>query len=201
MNGLINFLSSSFSNCTWLAILLVAFCPLLESKIALPLALNNVLWSRALSPFPAFLITFIGSSIPCLFVIFLIRKLKSRTICFISSKLANKYSAKAKKLDKFSTFQKYLTLIGFSALPLPLTGVWSSSVIAGLTDLKIGYSVISIILGNLISCGITITLCCYFKNSIGNICLISIGLVILFLILDLVVNVLRGIRTKSHQTK
>lgn len=201
MNNFIFSLSNSFSSCVWLAILLVAFCPLLESKIALPLALNSAIWTNnILNPFSAFLISFVGSCLPCFFIIPLTKKLKSKTTGFISSKFADKYQVKANKISKFSTFQKYLALCGFAALPLPLTGVWSSSVIAGLTDLKIGNSIISILLGNLLSCGIVMSLCCWFKNSIGNICLISISIVIAFLMIDLIANVFKSMRAKKQDT-
>lgn len=193
MNNIISYFSNSFSSCVWLAILIVAFLPLCESKIAIPLALNTAIWSRALSPLSAFVISFIGSSIPCLFLIFIVRKLKNKTTGFISSKFANKYFVKANKLNNYTTFRKYLTLCGFASLPLPLTGVWSSSLIAGLTDLKVRYSILAILTGNMISCGLILALCCCFNNSIGNICMISIILVILFFAVDMVLG---GIRKK-----
>lgn len=200
MNNLITVLSNSFSSCVWLAILLVALCPLLESKIALPLALNSAIWaSSTLKPLTAFILSFVGSSLPCFFMIIITRKLKSKTTGFISSKLTNKYQAKANSISKFSNFQKYLALCAFSALPLPLTGVWSSSVIAGLTDLKVGKSILSILLGNLLSCGIVMSLCCWFKNSIGNICLISISIVIAFLMIDLIANLIKTLYKKVKE--
>ena len=199
MKNFVEVLTQTFSSCVWLAILLVAVCPLLESKIAIPLALNSAIWAgRTVSPISAFLISFLGSSIPCFIVIFLTRKLKYKTTGFIANKVTNKYKTKASKLDNYSPFQKCLALCGFSALPLPLTGVWSSSVIAGFANLKIRDSIIAILIGNLISCGIMFALCKLAGNSVGNILLISISIVILFLLFDLVMNLFSNKKRKSN---
>lgn len=198
MTELIQFFTNSFSSCVWLAIFLVAFCPLLEGKIAIPLALNSALWmGKALSPAISFIISFIGSSLPCLFMIFLARKLKSKTTGFISSNFVDKYLVKANQLNKYKNFKKCLILCGFSSLPLPLTGVWSSSLIAGLSDIKISHSIISILIGNLISCSITLLLCTSMINSVGNICLISILIVIIFLLFNFLIKFIENKRLKK----
>ena len=201
MDAFTNFLTNSFSNCVWLAVMLVALCPLLESKIAIPIALNSAMWAgNTLSPIYAFFISFLGSSLPCLLVIFVARKIKAKTTGFIANKFASKYLIKANKLSGFNSFQKYLALCSFSALPLPLTGVWSSSAIAGFTDLKIGKSIISILIGNAISSAIILSLCILFKNSIGYILLFSITIIILFLFIDLFGNAIKTLRNKKIHT-
>jgi len=51
MNFLVDFFSNNFENCIWLAIILIAICPTLESKIAIPLAMNTDIWgNNALPP-------------------------------------------------------------------------------------------------------------------------------------------------------
>lgn len=199
MTELIQIFTNSFSSCVWLAILLVAFCPLLESKIAIPLALNGALWmGNSLSPTLSFIISFMGSSLPCFFIIFIVKKLKSKATGFISSNFVDKYLVKANQLDRAKTFQKCLILCGFSSLPLPLTGVWSSSLIAGLSNIKISYSIISILIGNLISCTITFLLCNSLSNSVGYICLISISLIIVFMLFDFLIKFITKIKTKTR---
>lgn len=198
MNTIIINISRTFASCPWLLVLIVALCPLLESKISLPLALNVALWGNAsLSNFSAFVISFVGSSLPCYFVVILIKALKKKTTGFVSSKLTTKYSSKINKINDSNSFKKYLALCCFSALPLPLTGVWSSSVIAGLTNLKTPFACIAIIIGNLISCLIMFALCCYFENSIDNILLISISILIVCLIINFVASLFKRKTTKT----
>lgn len=89
MDFLIDFFSNKFSGCVWLITILVSMCPTLESKIAIPLALNTSIWgSSALSPWLALLLSFIGSILPYYIIVFIIRKIKSKTTGFL---LTNSY--------------------------------------------------------------------------------------------------------------
>jgi hypothetical protein len=73
----------------------------------------------------------------------------------------------------------------FVAVPLPLTGVWSGSLIAGLTSLNINYSFISIVCGSIISCGTMTLLCTLFSNSTTYILIFSLIIVIAFSFINL----------------
>ena len=186
MTLLINFLTNNFSSCVWLLTILVAMLPTLESKIAIPLAINASIWGvKALSPLCAFALGFIGSIIPCYFVMLLSRKLKNKTTSFFINK---KYMFKANKLAKSEGIKKYILLTTFIAIPLPLTGVWSGSVIAGISELNLKYSFLSIVIGALISSGITTLLCCCFENSVTAILIISILIIIAFMIADFIIT-------------
>ena len=186
MNFIINFLVNNFSSCVWLLTILVALVPTLESKIAIPLAINSAIWgAKALSPLNAFMLGFIGSIIPCFFIMFLSRKLKDKTTSFFVNK---KYMFKANKIGKSEGLKKYILLTTFIAIPLPLTGVWSGSIIAGLTNLDMKYSFLSILIGALISSGITTLLCCFFENSVTAILIISILIIIIFMIADFIIS-------------
>lgn len=191
--NLIEFFTSNFENCVWLAIILVALCPTLEGKIAIPLAMNVSIWgNNALSPILALLLSFLGAIIPCYPIILLTRNLKNKTTGFLSSNFLQKYYYKSNKIEnKSSTFKKYLFLTGFVAVPLPLTGVWSGSLIAGLTNLNIHYSCLSIMIGTIIS-NIAITiLCSIFTNSITYILIISLIIIISFLFIDLILSFIK----------
>jgi len=193
MNFIIDFFANNFENCIWLAVLLIAICPTLESKIAIPFAMNRAIWgSNALSPFSAFLIASLGALIPSYLILILSRKLKNKTTGFITSKYLNKYTIKGSSLDnKKSEFKKYLTLTGFVSLPLPLTGVWTGSLIAGLTNLNINYSFLSILIGNIISSAAMTILCTIFSNSIAYIFMISLLLIIIFMFIELFSSMFR----------
>lgn len=65
MDFILDFFSSNFYNCVWLAVILIAICPTLESKIAIPFAMNTAIWgTHALTPFAAFILSFLGSLLP-----------------------------------------------------------------------------------------------------------------------------------------
>ena len=190
---MIDFFANNFSSCIWLAVILIALIPTLESKIAIPFAMNSaLLGSHALSAFSAFALSLIGSILPCIFVIFLTRHLKSHTTGFVSGFL-NRYTVKTNLIQqKHSNLQKYLALAGFVAIPLPLTGVWTGSIIAGLTNLNIFKSFIAIFVGAIVSSGITTLLCVCFENSIGYIFLVSLLLVIIFAVINIVISLFKS---------
>jgi len=58
---------------------------------------------------------------------------------------------------------KYLGVFAFTAIPLPLTGVWSASAVAAFLKLDFKKSAFWIILGNLVA-GIIVSLICLFTN-------------------------------------
>jgi uncharacterized membrane protein len=200
MNFLTDFISSNFENCIWLAVILVALCPTLEGKIAIPLAMNTAIWgSNALSPILALILAFVGSMIPCFPIIMLTRKLKQKTSGFFTNKFLQKYFVKSYKIEnQKSNFKKYLLLTSFVAVPLPLTGVWSGSIIAGISNLKASYSFCSIMIGSLISCLSITLLCAYFKNSISYIFIVSLIIIIAFLFIDLILSLFKQTKKKSN---
>lgn len=201
MNFIVEFVANNFSSCIWLAVILLALIPTLESKIAIPFAMNSAMWGEAaLQPWQAFLFAFIGSLIPSFIAMLITRKIKSRTTGFIASAVRSKYNIKTTLLEKEkSTFKKYLILTTFVALPLPLTGVWSGSFLAGFSDLKLGKCFIAICVGAFISCLIVTLLCAVFENSIGYILMFSIAVVVLYLIAEFSIDILKPILKKYRK--
>lgn len=200
MDFFVDFLSNNFSNCVWLAIILVSMIPTIESKIALPLALNVSIWGNAvLSPFQALLFSFLGSLIPCYLIMLTVRYLKNKTTGFMTNRFISKYLIRSSKIERGnSNLKKYILLTCLVSLPLPLTGVWSGSLIAGLSRLNIHYSFISIAIGSLISSLVMLLLCCLFTNSISYIMIISLILIIVFLIAELLVNYIKSFLKKKN---
>lgn len=201
MDFLADFFVQNFAGCVWLAVILVAMCPTLESKIAIPLAMNTAMWgSSTLSPFIAFLLASLGSILPSYLIILLSRKCKNKATGFISSGIFRKYTIKGSSFEnKSSEIKKYLCLAGFVSIPLPLTGVWTGSLIAGMTNLKLNYAFLSISIGGLISAGAMTLLCTIFTNSISYIFIISLIIVILFLFVDLFLSIYKHKKIKSTQ--
>ncbi len=193
MNFILDFFTENFYNCVWLLVVIVAICPTLESKIAIPLAMNTALWGiNALSPFFALILSFLGSLLPSYIIMFIVRKIKSRTSGFIINKYLKKYISKSKNLENHkNNFLKYFMLTAFISVPLPLTGVWAGSLIAGLSNLNINYCFISITIGSLISATAITILCTLYENSITYILMISLVIIILFMFIDLFISLLK----------
>ncbi len=192
MNFITDFFANNFENCIWLATILIAMCPALESKVAIPLAMNTAIWgNNAMSPFPTFLLAFVGSIIPSYFIMIILRKIKRKSAGFISSSFFNKYSNKSTIIDNnTSQLKKYLALAGFVAVPIPLTGVWTGSLIAGLSNLNLNYSFLSICIGGAISAGVITLLCSiFFSNSISYIFIFTLIIIIVFLFIDLIMSI------------
>lgn len=202
MDFIVDFFAEHFENYIWLAVLIIAICPTLESKIAIPFAMNSAIWgNNALSPVVALIISFFGSLIPSFFIMLIARKLKGKTTGFVSSKLLHRYSTKSAFIEnKKSNFKKYLALAGFVAVPLPLTGVWTGSLIAGLSNLNLKYAFITISIGTLISTSAITLLCALFENSISYILIISLIIIIAFLFVDLFISIIRKYKKSSKKT-
>ncbi len=191
MNWFYELFIENFQGCIWLACILLAMIPALEAKIAIPFAMNPAFWgNNALPAWQACIFAFIGSILPSLAIIYFTRFCKSKTSGFLVN--SKKFSVKVKQLNnKSSNFKKYLTLCGFVALPLPLTGVWTGSLVAGISNLKIWKCIISIFIGALISCILMTLICVFFSNSIGTILIISLCLIIVFLAIDLFITLIK----------
>lgn len=189
---MVEFFVDNFSSCVFLAVILMALIPTIESKIAIPFGLSYAIWGEAtLSPIVAFICAYIGSMLPSIFIIIIVRKLKNRTSGFVCDKLINsaesKYHRKLELLSsKSRTFYKLSSLALFVAVPLPLTGVYSGSLIAGLSNLKIYQAFISIAIGEFISCLAITLLCVLFENSTLLILLASLIILVIFIVFDIV---------------
>ena len=200
---MVEFFADNFSNCVFLAVILMALIPTVESKIAIPFGLSYAIWGEAtLSPVVAFVCAYVGSMLPCLPIIYIVRKLKNRTSGFICDKFfalaQNKYR---KKLEAFSaktkTFYKLSSLALFVAVPLPLTGVYSGSLIAGLSNFKIWQAFVAIAVGEFISCLAVTLLCLLFEDSAFVIFVASLIILALFLAFDLLFALIKRKKVKK----
>lgn len=200
---MLEFFADNFSDCIFLAVFLVAMIPAVESKIAIPFALSVPIWGdMVLSPFLAGLIAFLGTMLPSIFVVWFARKFKNKTSGFvyekIFSKVENRYKVQFEKLgQKNSNLKKCLMLSTFVAVPLPLTGVYTGSLIAGFTNLKLWQCFLSILVGEIVSCFVVVLLCVMFENSAFYMLLFSVAILALYLFANFVLRILRRTARKS----
>lgn len=168
--------AAAFSHCPFLAVFLISLIPGLEARVAIPFALSNLL-AAPLSPWLALLCAYIGSILPIFPVVFFTRKIKNR---FPTGFLQDHFSSKLDKISSTQSKLKKLVLLGgFVAIPLPLTGVWSGSLIAGLTNLKIWQCALTIALGQLVACVLILAATIFFAGS--ELLLIAFAFALLFI--------------------
>lgn len=150
-NNLTNFISSNLPKEP--AVLFLSMVPLIELKGAIPIGI-----SLGLKSYSALIFGYLGSILPCPIIIFLVNALlrKIKEVGKFESqiqRLERRLLRKGKNVEKLGL----IGLLIFVSIPLPGTGVWSGSLLAGLFKLDNKLSMLVIMLGNLIA-GIIVTL-------------------------------------------
>ena len=141
--------------------LCVFFCsmiPIIELRGAIPLgaALGLPWWQ-------SYLLSIIGNILPVPFILLFIRKV----IAYMSGskvKFFNKFAGflnrkVEKNRDKIAKYSFWGVCI-FVAIPLPMTGAWTGSLVAAMLDMKFWKGLLSAFLGVLIA-GVILTLISY----------------------------------------
>ena len=150
-NNLTNFISSNLPK--ELAVLFLSMVPLIELKGAIPIGI-----SLGLKGYSALFFGYLGSILPCPIIIFLVNALlrKIKEVGKFESQiqlLERRLLRKGKNVERLGL----IGLLIFVSIPLPGTGVWSGSLLAGLFKLDNKLSMLVIMLGNLIA-GVIVTL-------------------------------------------
>lgn len=141
-----------------LCVVLCSMLPIIELRGAIPLAAG-----LGLPWWQAYIFAVIGNMIPVPFILLFIKKIiawmqKSR-IKFLNrfaSWLMRKVEKNRGKIEKYSFWGVAL----FVAIPLPVTGAWTGSMIAAVIDMKFHKALISALIGVMIA-GVIMTLGAY----------------------------------------
>jgi len=146
MGSLLDFISRE------LTVLMIAMMPAVELRGAVPVGV-----ALGMSLTEAFVISYLGSLVPVLPLVYLIRPLvkgakRSRRWSRFGRWLEQRSLRKAQGLHKYKTLGLFL----FVAVPLPGTGVWTGSMIAGLLGFPIRTALTAIAAGNLVA-GLIVT--------------------------------------------
>ena len=141
--------------------LCVFFCsmlPIIELRGAIPLgaALGVPWWIN-------YILAVAGNMLPVPFILLFIRKIlkwmASSKISFFN-KIGNWLTAKAdKKRDKIEKFSFWGVCL-FVAIPLPVTGAWTGSLVAAMIDMKFWKALLSCLVGVMIA-GVIMSLASY----------------------------------------
>ena len=141
-----------------LGVLLCSMIPIIELRGAIPLgaALGLPWWE-------SYILSVIGNMIPVPFILLFIRKIlewmcTSKVGFFnkLGNWIANKAEKNREKIEKYSFWGVCL----FVAIPLPVTGAWTGSLVAATIEMKFWKAMLSALLGVMIA-GVIMTLGSY----------------------------------------
>ena len=142
-----------------LAVILCSMLPIIELRGAIPVG-----WFTFDMPWwQSYLFAVIGNMIPVPFILLFIRKVlewmeRSRVTLF--HKVAGWLRRKAEKNTEKITRYGFWGLCFFIAIPLPVTGAWTGSLVAATIHMKFWRAMLSALLGVLIA-GVIVSLICF----------------------------------------
>jgi len=132
-------------------VLVVSAMPLSELRGGIPLALY-----LGFSPLESYILGVVGNLIPVPFILLLLDKIKNIKIKFISKaylEITKRVEKKRELIERYG----YVGLTLFVAVPLPVTGAWTGSLLAFLLGLNKLKSFLAISVGVSLA-GIIVTL-------------------------------------------
>lgn len=133
-----------------LILILLALAPGIEARVAIPYGLLY-----GFNPLAVFVLAYMFSTLPSIPIIYCLNWAERNVVEKITflKKLygwsIKRVRGRAEKIKKKQYI--YLALLSYVAIPLPLTGVWTGSLIAYLLGLDRIKALISIALGNIIA--------------------------------------------------
>jgi len=140
----------------WFQIFFGSMIPWIESRYVIPYALWEFNWEL----WQVFPLAILGNMLPIPFVLLFFKFVEKflRKFRFWTKVMDWLFKRTRERADGKIIKYEYLGLIMFVAVPLPFTGAWTGSLIAYLFDLKFSKSVLTILLGVIISATITVIL-------------------------------------------
>ena len=151
--------------------LCVFFCsmiPIIELRGAIPM---GAAFNATLGGMPwylTYILSILGNMVPVPFILLLIKKViewmsKSRVKFFnkVANFLLRRVEKRREKIEKYSFWGVCL----FVAIPLPVTGAWTGSLVAAMIDMKPWKAFLSCLLGVMIS-GTIMTIISYGISAI-----------------------------------
>ncbi|MCK5258507.1 MAG: small multi-drug export protein [Thermoplasmatales archaeon] len=140
----------------WFQIFFGSMIPWIESRYVIPYALWEFNWGL----WQVFSLAILGNMLPIPFVLLFFKFVEKflRKFRFWTKIMDWLFKRTRERVNGKIIKYEYLGLIMFVAVPLPFTGAWTGSLIAYLFDLKFSKSLLTILLGVIISATITVIL-------------------------------------------
>ncbi len=149
----------------WLLVMLISSLPIGELRAGLPIALTVY----DMQVWHALFFSIIGNIIPGLVVYFLIdpvSRLLSR-LEFFRKFFEWLFERTRKKFNSKYTTSKFLILVLFIGIPLPITGVWTGALAAWLFAMRPKYAIPGMILGLCMSALIVLIITLGFSGTLN----------------------------------
>ncbi|MBQ9416545.1 MAG: small multi-drug export protein [Clostridia bacterium] len=148
-----------------LSVLICSMIPIIELRGAIPLGIG-----LGLNPWLTLLLAITGNMIPVPFILLLIKKFvgwcarsKVRFLQKFGEFLIRKAEKNRNKIERFGFWGVAL----FVAIPLPVTGAWTGSLVSAFIDLKFWKAVLSCLCGLIVAgfivLGITVGISALFS--------------------------------------
>lgn len=194
-----NFIIFIFGNNPHICTLIMSMLPIIEVRGTIPFSLSYEIWINPLSEIESIVFCILGSTIATTLLLYftpkLLKFLKSHTKFYniLENKLKNA-TKQSIKLNKLSNIKKYVYLGIFTFIPLPLTGYYTSSIIATISNMKFLPALISISLGNL-GCSLLIT---FLSDLLNKYMLIIFYLFIIVLIIYIIYILIKLIKNSKN---
>lgn len=212
-DAIVKFLSKIFFGNEWLSVTVAAMFPMIEVRGAIPIALGfNMSYGQAFlwSAFSAIIMA------PILLFLFIpllnwlkkfawfknfalsVENIFSEKAVKIEAKAnarANNLSLSKEKIEKTASkkleFFKILGVFLFVGIPLPLTGVWTGSIIAAFLNIKWYFALVAIVLGNFLAASIVLLLCVLLGTELMDIILYVLFAFILITVAGLIIKIVQ----------
>ncbi len=139
-----------------LIVVIISALPVVELRGALPVAINlfNMPW------YWAFCLAVIGNMLPVPILLLFFESLaKIVSKVEIGRRLVNWVFEHTRRHEKMIQKYEWLGLMLFVAIPLPMTGAWTGSIIAFILGMRFTYAFLSILCGVIIAGAIVTSLC------------------------------------------
>ena len=146
--------------------LCVFFCsmiPIIELRGAIPMGAAFDATIGGMPFWLTYILSVLGNMLPVPFILLFIKKMirwmsvsKVKFFNKIANYLLNKVEKKRDKIEKYSFWGVCL----FVAVPLPVTGAWTGSLVAAMRDMKFWKALLSCLLGVMIA-GVIMTMVSY----------------------------------------
>ena len=139
-----------------LIVVIISALPVVELRGALPVAINlfNMPW------YWAFCLAVIGNMLPVSILLLFFESLaKIVSKVEIGRRLVNWVFEHTRRHEKMIQKYEWLGLMLFVAIPLPMTGAWTGSIIAFILGMRFTYAFLSILCGVIIAGAIVTSLC------------------------------------------
>lgn len=198
-----NILQNIFGDNAVLATIVIALIPLIELKGAIPFGTSTDFWGEnAINVWQSFVCSIVGGIIITVILAFIFKpiynyikdkKFFKNIVEFFTDSL-NKKSEEInseqndEKNEKKNLIKKILITIGFVAIPVPGTGVYTGTALAILLGLKPLTAIVCVTIGNIIAGIIITTICAIFPAITTILFFVFIVFIVVLLVYKIIVH-------------